>query len=304
MENLAVCRCAGSMNTSSQSVVQSIPVTSRVTVIGATGKTGRRVAAGLRARGIAVRPLSRTSATPFLWEEEGTWEAALEGSSAAYVTFYPDLAVPGSADVVAAFAKRGRDLGVMRMLLLSGRGEPGAQEAEEALLAELPDSAIVRCAVFMQNFSEDYMRDHVLRGEIRLPAGDVPTPFLDIDDLADIAVAALTDDRHVGALHELTGPQSLTMGDVAAAIGSAAGRDVRYVPVTLEQHAAEAEERTARDRIRLAGAGGALGQDDTAAIEEDSSTVGAPPRRLLEVGTESQPASGPRAMSHTQMSFS
>ena len=91
----------------------------------------------------------------------------------------------------------------------------------------------------MQNFSEDYMLDHVLSGEIRLPGGDVPTPFLDIDDLADVAVAALTDDRHVGRLYELTGPHSLTFADAAAVIAAASGRPLRYVPVTLEEHAAE-----------------------------------------------------------------
>jgi uncharacterized protein YbjT (DUF2867 family) len=86
------------------------------------------------------------------------------------------------------------------------------------------------------------MLDHVLSGEIRLPAGDVPTPFLDIDDLADIAVEALTDDRHVGQLYELTGPRSLTMAEVAAEISVAADREVGYVPVSLDQHAAEAAE--------------------------------------------------------------
>jgi uncharacterized protein YbjT (DUF2867 family) len=94
----------------------------------------------------------------------------------------------------------------------------------------------------MQNFSEDYMLEHVLSGEIRLPAGDIPTPFLDADDIADVAVAALTDYRHVGQLYELTGPRSLTMAQVAAEISEASGREIRYAPVSLEQHAAEAAE--------------------------------------------------------------
>jgi uncharacterized protein YbjT (DUF2867 family) len=68
----------------------------------------------------------------------------------------------------------------------------------------------------------------------------VPTPFLDADDIADVAVAALTDDRHVGELYELTGPRSLTFAEVAAEIGAATGREIGYVPVTLEEHAAEA----------------------------------------------------------------
>lgn len=104
------------------------------------------------------------------------------------------------------------------------------------------DLTILRSTWFMQNFSEDYMLEHVLSGEIRLPGGDVPTPFLDADDIADVAVAALTDDRHVGQLYELTGPRSLTFAETAAEIAAAAGREVRYVPVSLEEHAAEAAE--------------------------------------------------------------
>ena len=114
------------------------------------------------------------------------------------------------------------------------------------------DLTILRSTWFMQNFSEDYMLEHVLSGEIRLPAGDVPTPFLDADDIADVAVAALTDDRHVGELYELTGPRSLTFAEVAAEIAAAAGREVRYVPVSLEQHAAEAAEHGVPRRGRRA----------------------------------------------------
>ena len=105
-----------------------------------------------------------------------------------------------------------------------------------------PSVTILRSSWFMQNFSEDYMLEHVLSGEIRLPAGDVPTPFLDADDIADVAVAALTDDRHVGRLYELTGPRSLTFAETAAEIAEASGREVAYTAVSLEEHAAELTE--------------------------------------------------------------
>jgi uncharacterized protein YbjT (DUF2867 family) len=136
--------------------------------------------------------------------------------------------------------------GVRRLVLLSGRGEPEAERAELAV-QEVSDEAgaewtILRSTWFMQNFSEDYMLEHVLSGEIRLPAGDVPTPFLDAEDIADVAVAALTDEGHVGQLYELTGPRSLTFAEAAAEIAEATGREVRYVPVSLEEHAAEAAE--------------------------------------------------------------
>jgi uncharacterized protein YbjT (DUF2867 family) len=211
-------------------------------VLGATGKTGRRIIERLRARGVPTRVGSRSGQPPFDWEDPATWAPALEGVGSAYISYYPDLAVPGAVEATRSFAELAVGSGVRRLALLSGRGEPEAERAERAVRDTGADLTILRSTWFMQNFSEDYMLDHVLSGEIRLPAGDVPTPFLDIDDLADIAVEALTDDRHVGQLYELTGPRSLTMAEVAAEISAAADREVRYVPVSLDQHAAEAAE--------------------------------------------------------------
>jgi uncharacterized protein YbjT (DUF2867 family) len=121
-------------------------------------------------------------------------------------------------------------------------GEPEAERAEAAVRDSGADPTILRSTWFMQNFSEDYMLGHVLSGEIRLPAGDVPTPFLAADDIADAAAAALTEDGHAGQLYELTGPRSLTFAEAAAEIAEATGRGIRYVPVSLEEHAAEAAE--------------------------------------------------------------
>ena len=209
-------------------------------VLGGTGKTGRRVVERLRARDLPVRIGSRSASPPFDWEDRSTWAPALDGVGAVYLTYYPDLAVPGAVEATRAFAELAMERGARRLVLLSGRGEPEAERAEQAVRDTGADVTILRSTWFMQNFSEDYMLEHVRSGEIRLPARDVPTPFLDVDDIADIAVEALTDDRHAGRLYELTGPRSLTMDQVAAELGRAAGREVRYVPVSLEQHAAEA----------------------------------------------------------------
>jgi uncharacterized protein YbjT (DUF2867 family) len=212
-------------------------------VLGGTGKTGRRVVERLRARDLPVRVGSRSGSPPFDWEDEATWAPALDGVGSVYLTYYPDLAIPGAVEATRAFAELAMRSGVKRMALLSGRGEPEAERAEQAARETGAELTILRSTWFMQNFSEDYMLDHVLSGEIRLPAADVPTPWLHADDIADIAVAALTDDRHVGELYELTGPRSLTMAEVAGEIAAAAGREVRYVPVSLDQHAAESAER-------------------------------------------------------------
>ena len=211
-----------------------------ILVLGGTGKTGRRVTQRLRAQGRPVR-IGTPSRTPaFDWNDPATWPSALDGVGAVYLAYYPDLAVPGAVETVRSFAELAMGSGVSRLALLSGRGEPEAERAEQAVANTGAELTILRSTWFMQNFSEDYMLEHVLGGELRLPAGQVPTPFVDADDIADVAVAALTDDRHIGQLYELTGPRSLTMAEAAAEIAKASGRPVRYLPVSLEQHAAEA----------------------------------------------------------------
>ena len=213
--------------------------TSTLTLVaGGTGKTGRRVAERLRARDLAVRIGSRAADPSFDWDRRDTWEAALRGVDAAYVSYAPDLAFPGAADRVAAFTRVAVDVGVRRLVLLSGRNEDGAQRAERAVERSGLDWTIVRASMFSQNFSEGFLVESVLHGELAFPAGNVDEPFVDTDDIADIAVAALTDDRHVGQRYEVTGPRLLTFADAAAEIGEATGRDVRYVPITSEAFAA------------------------------------------------------------------
>ena len=211
-------------------------------VLGGTGKTGRRVAERLTARGVPIRIGSRSGEPPFDWEVPATWAAALDGVRSVYVSYYPDLAIPGAVEKVGAFADLAVKNGVPRLVLLAGRGEPEAELAEDAVRDSGADWTIVRSTWFMQNFSEDYMLDYVLSGEVALPAGETPEPFVDADDIADVAVAALTDDRHIGQLYELTGPRLLTFADAVGEIAQAAGREVRYVPVSIEEHAAASAE--------------------------------------------------------------
>ncbi len=210
-------------------------------VIGAGGKTGRRVTDRLIGAGRRVRRASRSGETRFDWEDATTWAAALDGVNAVYITYYPDLAFPGAADTVGSFADLAVEKGVRRLVLLSGRGEEGARQAEVRLQKSGADWTIVRCAFFNQNFSETFA-DAVRHGTLAMPGGDTAEPFLDADDIADVVFAALTDDRHIGQLYELTGPRLLTLGEAAAELASALGRKVRYVPVTAEEYAEQLTE--------------------------------------------------------------
>ena len=207
-------------------------------VLGATGKTGRRVVQRLSEKGHAVRNGSRQSDPPFDWDDQSNWDTVLDGVAAAYISYAPDLAIPGATDAVRAFVERAVEHGVQRVVLLSGRGEEEAQECE--LIIQRPDIewSVIRCSWFSQNFSEGEFLDMVLAGEIALPAGDVGEPFVDVDDIADVAVAALTEDGHAGQVYELTGPRLLTFAEAVGEIADATGRAIRYVQIPHEAFAA------------------------------------------------------------------
>jgi len=211
-------------------------------VLGGTGKTGRRVAQRLRALGRPVRIGSRAGDPPFDWTDRATWPGSLAGVRAAYLTYQPDIAFPGAADIVGDYAALAAASGVRRLVLLSGRGEDGALAGEKAVAAAGVEWAAVRSAFFMQNFTEDFLAEAVEAGEIALPAGDVPEPFVDADDIADVAVAALVGSVPTDRVYEVTGPRSLTFGQVAAEISAVSGRPVRYVPITVDEFVACAVE--------------------------------------------------------------
>ncbi|SIT57409.1 NmrA family transcriptional regulator [Mesorhizobium prunaredense] len=201
-------------------------------ILGGTGKTGRRLADRLMAQGLPVRIGSRSGTPPFDWENKATWASALDGVGAVYISYYPDLAVPGAAEAVGSFANLAVASGVHRLVLLSGRGEIEAQRAEEMLKASGADWTILRCAWFSQNFSESFLLEPLLAGEVALPVGTVGEPFVDADDIADAAVTVLTQQGHIGQLYELTGPRLLSFADAVAEIGKAAGRDIRFIRIS------------------------------------------------------------------------
>ncbi|MGX7672266.1 NmrA family transcriptional regulator [Plantactinospora sp. DSM 117369] len=212
-------------------------------VLGGTGKTGRRVAERLTARGVPVRLGSRSGRPPFDWWDRATWAGAIRGVSAAYLSFYPDLAVPGAAETVRSFTELAVRGGVRRLVLLSGRGEEEAQLAEQAVQDSAAEWTILRASWFNQNFSEGQLLAPLRDGELVLPVGDVGEPFVDADDIAEVAEAALTGDGHVGQLYELTGPRLLTFAEAVGEIAEAAGRDIRFRTIPVEEYAAVLAEQ-------------------------------------------------------------
>lgn len=205
-----------------------------ILVIGATGKTGSRVASKLEAKGVAVRRGARRSETPFDWEDPATWAPVLTGVSKAYVTYFPDLAFPGAVEKLEAFTKVASESGLQHMVLLSGRGEHFATLGEEIVRNSGLPYTIVRAAWFAQNFSEGYLRDPILGGVLPMPGGDIREPIIDIDDIADVVVAALTEDGHLGESYEVTGPRLMTFAEMAEVLSTTLDRHIQYIPITFE----------------------------------------------------------------------
>jgi len=209
--------------------------TPKILITGATGKTGSRILTRLWDMSIPARAASRGSDIPFDWETPETWPAALDGIETVYVSYFPDLAVPGAVDTIAAFCDAAKAAGVRHLILLSGRGETHAKECEDLVRESGLIYTLLRCSWFSQNFSEGYLRDPMMAGVIALPAGDTCEALVDVEDIVDVAIAALTEKGHENQLYEITGPRLLHFSQVAAELSRAANRTVTYTPLTLEQ---------------------------------------------------------------------
>lgn len=206
-------------------------------VLGGTGTTGRRVATRLRERGHPSRTGSRSSEPPFDWDDQATWAPALQDVGSVYLAYPSDIGDPRAAPAIRSFAELAVMSGVRRLVLLSARGEDAALPAEQAVQEAGADWTIVRGSWFFQNFSEGILLEPVRTGEVAFLAGNTPQPFIDADDLADVAVAALTEDGHAGQIYELTSSRLLTFAAAVGEIAKATGREIRYVPVSAEQYA-------------------------------------------------------------------
>ena len=226
-------------------------------LLGATGKTGRRVLARLRLRGSPVRAASRSSATPFDWSDPGTWDAALRGVAAAYVV---PPTVPG---LVHDFVAQAQTAGVRRLVLLSGRGADtwgdspfgvDMRSAEDAVRASSLEWTVLRPNNFDQNFDEEAFHAPVVAGELALPAGAVGEPFIDVEDVADAAARILAEPGvHAGRIYEMSGPRAITFAEAVDLIARATGRPITYREISTTEYTAAlvADGMDADDAVHL-----------------------------------------------------
>lgn len=208
----------------------------KILVTGGTGKTGRRVVKQLQERHIPVRIGSRRGQPAFDWEAEETWKPALEGIHAVYIAYQPDLAIPGAVKVIQKFVDTAVGMGVQRLVLLSGRGEEEAQACERIVAQSGIQWTVIRASFFAQNFSEGFILEAIQQGQVVLPVVSVPEPFIDIDDIADIATVALTEDGHHGEIYEVTGSRLLTFEEAIAEIAETSGRHIDFIPVPIDAY--------------------------------------------------------------------
>jgi uncharacterized protein YbjT (DUF2867 family) len=207
----------------------------RTLIIGKTSKTGSRVNTLLQQAGHETRVVSRSTSPAFDWLNPEGWLEVMTGCDAAYVTYQPDLAVPAAMDDIAKFIRVAKQAGIKHLVLLSGRGEQGAQNAERLLVDSGLTWNVVRASWFAQNFSEGFLIDGLFSGTVALPAGHIPEPFIDVDDIAEVAAACLTQSSLHNQVFEVTGPELLTFEECVAILSEVIGRPIAFAPITAQQ---------------------------------------------------------------------
>lgn len=209
---------------------------SNILIIGGTGKTGRRVVEQLKNKGIEPRIGSRQASPGFDWDNKDTWVQTLQGIEKMYVTYYPDLAVPGAKEAILSLTHLAAEMGVKKVVLLSGKGETEAEACESIIMNSGMDYTIVRASWFNQNWSESFFLDPILSGEVALPMADVPIPFVDADDIAEVAATVLMDDAYNGKIIEVTGPELISFREIVDIISATSNRQLKFHDITLEQY--------------------------------------------------------------------
>lgn len=209
---------------------------SNILVIGGTGKTGRKVVAGLEKNNQNVRMGTRSNDPSFDWNDPTSWPGALAGMEKVYIVFYPDLAVPGAYEAIQELMAEAKKAGVRKAVLLSGKGEVEAERCEQVVATSGLDYTLVRASWFNQNFSESFLLEPILAGHVALPMPQARIPFVDTSDIAEVVVQALLDDAHNGKTYELTGPKAMTFEEAVQQIAAATGRTINYQSVSLDTY--------------------------------------------------------------------
>lgn len=210
-------------------------MTHNILVIGGTGKTGSRVVEELTQLGHTVRIGTRKNNPAFDWNDYSTFSPALKGMDRAYIVYYPDLAVPGSKEAIAALTEAALKEGLEKVVLLSGKGETEAEACEQIVANSGLNYTLVRASWFNQNFSEGAFLDFVLAGHVALPMPEAEIPFVDAGDIAEVVTKVLVNDSYNGQTITVTGPRKMTFKEVVDVMAKGIGRDMQYQPISIEE---------------------------------------------------------------------
>lgn len=220
-----------------------------ILIIGKDGKTGRRVNDLLQQVGYSTRPVSRSSDPVFDWQQPQNWYQAMQGCEVAYVCYQPDLAVPEAQQAIREFVEQAKANGLKHLVLLSGRGEDGAQQAEQQLIKSGLSWNVVRASWFAQNFSEGFLIEGILSGKVALPAGNIPEPFIDADDIAEVAIACLTQPALQNQLFEVTGPSCLTFQECISILSEELDKPIQFIPLSVNEFIQEIRQQGLPDNM-------------------------------------------------------
>lgn len=222
-----------------------------ILVTGATGQHGTALLRLLSARGIAARALVRNpaktdviAALPHVEIVHGdmarpdTLATALRGVDRAILI---SSATPDMQEVQTNFIEAARRAGVRHVVKLSGIApnldSPFRARMHGEIEKRLEASGMAYTHLRPGEFMTVYFRQAsniASKGALFLPMEDARIASIDIGDIAEIAAKVLTESAHEGKVYPLTGPEALSMVEVAAKLSAATGKPIRYVNVPPE----------------------------------------------------------------------
>ena len=226
-------------------------MTETIVVAGATGTNGRALIAALGGKDVSIRALARDPAKAAKLESDNvsiveadladaaSLDRAMDGADRAFALS------PVSENAVEwfdGFFAAAKHAGLKHVVKLSGQGAAADSPSriirdhfatDELLRASGIAYTILRPNSFCQNMFHSAAS---IKRQSRFyqPIGDAHQALIDVRDIAEVAAMALTNDEHFGKTYVLTGPERLSFHDVAAQLSETIGKEVSYVPVTIE----------------------------------------------------------------------